>query len=82
MSEAIVLDSVGFWNLASERHIEPSKIHLIKDISMVPLRGDCVSFEGDPEEYEVVSRKFTFDRRICHIMVGVQPVSRGEQRQT
>ena len=74
--EAIVFDSVSFWDMAGERHLEVPGERSIQDASMLPLPGDRVSFERDEEQFTVVYREFKFRHGTCYVMVNVQPVAR------
>jgi hypothetical protein len=75
--EAIVFDSVLFWDMAGERHLDVPGSRAIRDINMVPLPGDRISFEHDEEQFIVAYRTFRFRGGICFIMVHVQPAARG-----
>lgn len=74
--DAIVFDSVSFWDMAGERHMPIVGSRSIQDIAMVPLPGDRIQFEGEQWQFMVVYREFTFRNGICHIMVNVQPAAR------
>lgn len=76
--EAIVFDSVSFWDMAGERHLEVPSERTIQDITMVPLPGDRVSFERDDEQFIVAYREFKFRHGTCYVMVNVQPAARDQ----
>jgi hypothetical protein len=76
--DAIKFDSVAFWDMAAERHLQVPGDRNIQDIGMVPLPGDRISFERDDEQFIVVYREFKFRRGTCFIMVNVQPAARGK----
>ena len=76
MSDAIVFDSVAFWDMAGECHLDISGNRSICDVAMIPLPGDRVSFAKDDEQYSVVYREFKFRNGTCFVIVNVQPVAR------
>lgn len=78
--DAIVFDSVSFWDLAGERHLEVVGSRSIQNIELIPLPGDRLRLEGYEETFIVAYREFSFPRGICHVMVNVQPASRDEKQ--
>lgn len=75
--DKIEFDSVTFWDMAGERHMKPPSDHSIKDIALVPLPGDRVSFGSEEAQFAVVYREFRFrPGGVCHVMVNLQPASR------
>jgi hypothetical protein len=76
--EAIAFDSVLFWDMAGERHLDVPGAGTIKDINMVPFPGDRISFERDEEQFIVAYRTFKFRGGTCFVIVHVQPAARGK----
>ena len=74
--DALVFDSVSFWDLATERHLTIPGSRSIQDIAFVPLPGDRVRIEDEEQEFIVMYREFKFRSGICSVMVSVQPATR------
>ena len=71
-----MVDSVSFWDMASERHLTIAGRREITDIAMVPLPGDRIRFEGEEQQFVVMYREFQFRGGVCILMVRVQPAAR------
>ncbi len=77
--ESIVFDSVSFWDMAGENHLGVPGERSIRDVGMIPLPGDRVSFGRDDEQFVVAYREFNFHGGICHVRVNVQPAARNSR---
>jgi len=75
--KAFAFDGVSFWDMAGERHLELDRKHDIRDIGLVPLPGDRVSFPKENQQFTVVYREFAFRNGACSVMVNLQPAVRG-----
>ena len=72
-----LLDSVGFWDMAGEKHLKLPGKRTIENPALIPLPGDRLSFDGEDQEFVVAYREFKFRLgSVCFVLVHVQPAHR------
>ena len=72
-SDAIVLDSVRFFDRSTERYIRTEEKRKIMDLNIIPSKGDFVRVDDSETEYVVLDRHFKFQGGVCTVKVDVQP---------